>query len=656
MRDTSSLCGLCGVENDGSPALCPSCGGEPLVAGRYVLLGVLGRGGTGVTWRARRHPDGVLVCLKELRWDRMGSFKDEELFHREAQILRTLDHPQIPVYLDEMAWPEEVGPRHALWLAQELVDGRSLEAERRERRYTLDDILAVGESVAGVLAYLAEQRPPVAHRDLKPGNIMRQRDGTLMLVDFGAARASGLVETGGTTVAGTFGYMAPEQMRGEATPASDVYGLGMTLAVLFAGVDPEALLDETNRPDLVRVSGLTPGFRALLEDMLATGPSARPTAREVMRRVQSIRRGDAPRVPREVRAAPAVSVPATPPRVVVQQVEARSSPLARIIVLTTAVATLAIVGYVVFSVTSTIDTSLEMARENARAAMERSRKQSADRVPAQPVASAPVPEPEIDPAVEAKARAAGEAERKRLEADLRAATTKRANTSCAGGDAGACEELWRAYSGEDEQAVLALGLPATLASACDKGLARACGLRGTLAFRGAGVPEDHADGRKWSVRACDGGDLEACALAGRMLIDGEAGPVDAKKGVEQLQKACDGGNDVACMNVGVALARGQGIAADRARALKIFEDCCRKGQSLACDNLGGVVGNNWGLPSDAKARFETLARLCDLRIGTACARAGDAAAAGKGTAKDAAVALDYRRRACNLGVNELCGK
>ncbi|MFO0748948.1 MAG: protein kinase [Myxococcota bacterium] len=637
-----SLCGLCGAESEGTPAVCPACGRDPLVAGRYVLLGVLGRGGTGVTWKAQRHPDGQLVCLKELRWDRMGSFKDEELFEREGAILKTLRHPQIPEYLDAMAWPEEVDQRHALWLAQELVDGRSLEAERKARRYSLDDVLEIGEDVAGILRYLVEQRPRVVHRDVKPGNIMRRlparganrrKDGGLVLVDFGAARASGLVESSGTTVAGTFGYMAPEQLRGEATPASDVYGLGMTLAVLFAGAEPEALLDVTNRPDLDQIAGLPPGFRSLLEDMLGADPRARPSAAEVVLRIRALRQGG---------GAMRVSLPL---RMVRPPPPVRTNPVGKVLVLTLAIGIFAVAGYIVFTVADTFDSSLKLAT-TPRPQPTRPNVVVMTKAPDVAVAAPPLAEPPVDP--EALAAAQAEADKKAHDLALVAD-----DAACKTGDAAACQRLWRGYQGDDKAAVLAMGLPATLAAACEHGDGEACGLRGTLSMDGAGVPEDRAEGRRWYVKACDQGHVETCALSGRMLIDGEAGPVDAKLGVAQLQKACDAGDDVACMNIGVALTRGQGIRVDHARALAIFEKACRAHVSVGCQNLDGIVGNNQGCRptrSSASPRWSDCAICASARP----ARAGDAAASGRGTKRDAAAATDFRRRACNFGVESAC--
>jgi len=624
-----SICGYCAHENEGSPAACPACGKDPLVGGRFLLLGVLGRGGGGVSWKAKRldlgDGGGELVCLKELRWDRMGSLKDEELFHREARILQTLDHPGIPRYIDELSWPDEVGPRYALWLAQELVDGENLELERTRRGHSLDGVLAIGESIAKTLAYLGERRPPVVHRDVKPSNIMRRRDGRLVLVDFGAARASGLVESSGTTVAGTFGFMAPEQMRGVASPATDVYGLGMTMLVLLSGEAPEALLDDHNLPDLSRVA-LEPALFELLQAMLSVSPGARPSASEVARRLARIRRGEvapAPRVlPSRAPAAPAA--------------QGSLSWIKWLFILPFGIPI--IVAAAMFAMPSGSEESLPTRVVQ----------------PAPPAAPVPTvaPEPPVAPVEPIGQRFADLKEQMdalKLAHEHPEIALQQDIERCPS-DHEACQRLWSKRTSQHDW-LMANGFVQALEAACNNGLGDICGLRGTLSLDGDGVPRDAAVGRRYTVEGCEKGDVPTCFYSGRMLIDGDGGPIDAKLGVVHLQRACDAGNAAACMNIGVALARGQGIPADRAKALTIFETYCDQHDQTACANLDGTIGNGWGLPKDPKARFALLSRLCDKKLGNACWAANKAAASGQGTPRDAAAAADFRQRACNFGAS-----
>ena len=91
------------------------------------------------------------------------------------------------------------------------------------------EIREIATGLLGVLDYLHGRAPPVIHRDIKPSNVLLRPDGTPALIDFGGMRAWQPAGAAGATVVGTFGYMAPEQAAGQATPASDLYALGATL-------------------------------------------------------------------------------------------------------------------------------------------------------------------------------------------------------------------------------------------------------------------------------------------------------------------------------------------------------------------------------------------------------------------------------------------
>jgi serine/threonine protein kinase len=163
------------------------------------------------------------------------SWKDVELAEREARVLATLDHPLVPQYLENF---EEEG---ALYLVMERVEGETLDAVRKR-----EGVLSEGEvrrflaCADRALTYLHGRRSPVVHRDVKPRNIVRRPDGNYVFVDFGAV-AEILVRRGSSTIVGTMGYMAPEQLQARALPASDVYAVGATALAALTGAEPETL-------------------------------------------------------------------------------------------------------------------------------------------------------------------------------------------------------------------------------------------------------------------------------------------------------------------------------------------------------------------------------------------------------------------------------
>ncbi len=191
-------------------------------------------GGQATTWKAETKT-GEKVVLKTLELKKVSDWKGIELFEREVRVLRQLDYPFIPKFVDFIK--DEVEGAQRWHIVQEFVDGATLNAKRK---WTEKDLRGLALSVLHTLVYLQSFSPPLLHRDLKPDNIIRQDKG-YSLIDFGAVRHVVPSDEGGSTVVGTSGYMAPEQLMGRADKSSDLYGLGTTLIKLISGVDPGSL-------------------------------------------------------------------------------------------------------------------------------------------------------------------------------------------------------------------------------------------------------------------------------------------------------------------------------------------------------------------------------------------------------------------------------
>jgi hypothetical protein len=203
--------------------------------GRYVIVGSLGIGSQGETLAAVDKREGRPVAIKRFTLRSAKSWKDVELAEREATVLASLSHPSLPRYVEHF---EESG---ALYLVMERVEGESLAArQRRKVPLSHEQVLRFLRDAAISLGYLHGHAPPIVHRDIKPGNVILRPDGSYCLVDFGSVRDR-LKPEGGSTVVGTFGFMAPEQFQGRAGPASDVYAVGATALSLLSGREPEDL-------------------------------------------------------------------------------------------------------------------------------------------------------------------------------------------------------------------------------------------------------------------------------------------------------------------------------------------------------------------------------------------------------------------------------
>jgi serine/threonine protein kinase len=258
-----------------------------LIGGRYRLGGKLGKGSQGEIFLARDEKTKEEVVVKRLT--PRGTWKSFELFEREAKVLSQLRHAGVPRHL---ATIEEPPGTFNLVMARAPGENlRELSARRRLSELELRDVLI---RCLEILDYLHTRVPAVVHRDIKPSNIVRAPNGTCSLVDFGGVLDAAR-EKGGSTIVGTFGYMAPEQLHGQAVPATDLYALGATIVALAGGVEPEDVPRKGLRMDLDKhLPQLEPGFRAALTAMTEPDPTERPQrAREVVALLAKSRPPDA---------------------------------------------------------------------------------------------------------------------------------------------------------------------------------------------------------------------------------------------------------------------------------------------------------------------------------------------------------------------------
>ncbi|MEM8642889.1 MAG: serine/threonine-protein kinase [Cyanobacteria bacterium P01_G01_bin.54] len=207
-----------------------------VIGDRYTVQGKLGQGAVGTTYAALDTQSQQAVALKAISLSQAQDWKVVEMFEREAETLAQLSHPCIPQYLDHF-YIDTPGDRH-FYLVQERIFGQSLETLLRKGQWRPDEaqVKAIARKILDILDYLHTHTPPVIHRDIKPNNLIQREDGEIVLVDFGAVQEAfrHTLSRGGTFV-GTVDYMPPEQFRGQATYASDLYSLGVTLIDLLTG-------------------------------------------------------------------------------------------------------------------------------------------------------------------------------------------------------------------------------------------------------------------------------------------------------------------------------------------------------------------------------------------------------------------------------------
>ncbi|MFF8655253.1 serine/threonine-protein kinase [Streptomyces huasconensis] len=294
---------------------------ERLLAGRYRLGEVLGRGGMGTVWRAKDETLGRTVAVKELRFP--SSIDEDEKRRlitrtlREAKaIARIRNTSAVTVYdvVDEDDRP---------WIVMELVEGKSLaEAIREDGVLTPRRAAEVGLAILDVLR--SAHREGILHRDVKPSNVLIAEDGRVVLTDFGIAQVEGdpsITSTG--MLVGAPSYISPERARGHKPgPAADLWSLGGLLYAAVEGVPPydkgsaiatltAVMTEDVDKP--VNAGPLEP----VIYGLLAKDPQQRlddAGARALLMDVLRAPEAKAQAEPEPVEATKVVPLPPIPPQ------------------------------------------------------------------------------------------------------------------------------------------------------------------------------------------------------------------------------------------------------------------------------------------------------------------------------------------------------
>jgi eukaryotic-like serine/threonine-protein kinase len=245
-----------------------------LLGERYRLTDRVAAGGQGEVWRAADTTLGRIAAVKVLRAEYADNVEFRERFRREAQHAAALSHPGIAQVFDY----DEGDAGTAPYLVMEYVDGEPLSAAiAREAPLSHGRVLDIVIAAASALS--AAHAAGLVHRDVKPGNVLLSRDGSVKITDFGIAQAvdaSPLTRTG--MLIGTPLYLAPEQAIGRpATSASDLYALGVIAFEMLTGRPPyegpptAVLLAHRDAP-----LPPLPGLGALVHALTAKDPAMRP--------------------------------------------------------------------------------------------------------------------------------------------------------------------------------------------------------------------------------------------------------------------------------------------------------------------------------------------------------------------------------------------
>ncbi len=310
---------------------CTACGMPLILSGRYLTEKLLGKGGFGAAYLARdRYTPTMRSCVVKL-FQPSGDLNPSQLelaqslFEREAAVLEDLGnrHRQIP---DLYAFFPLIVPgpnpniqEEYFYLVQEYIEGEDLEQTlARQGAFSQSETLSILVEMLQVLSFVHENG--TIHRDIKPSNIMRHRNGTLYLLDFGAVKQVTTAGNPGGKSTGIYsmGFAPPEQMSGSTVyPSTDLYALAVTCITLLTGKETGELYDSYNNTWNWQPHGQVNGaIAAILDRMLRATPNQRYDSAEAVLAALKVAAGGGASPQPAAPAAPAkapVPVSSAPP-------------------------------------------------------------------------------------------------------------------------------------------------------------------------------------------------------------------------------------------------------------------------------------------------------------------------------------------------------
>ncbi len=246
-----------------------------ILNGRYKILSILGQGGMGFVYHASDTNLNIEVAIKE---NIFTTQEYAEQFKREARLLAALRHPNLPRVTDYFVIEQQ-----GQYLVMDYIQGEDLKKRiEREGKISVAEAATIGLALCEALEYLHSQKPPVIHRDIKPGNVRITPEGHVYLVDFGLAKIGGRDQrtiTGAQAV--TPGFSPPEQYgSGHTSAVSDIYSLGATLYTALSGeIPPDAFERALGQEELKPLDEINPEVPSALARIIETAMALQPGER-----------------------------------------------------------------------------------------------------------------------------------------------------------------------------------------------------------------------------------------------------------------------------------------------------------------------------------------------------------------------------------------
>ena len=559
-----------------------------ILANRYAILEYVGRGGMGVVYKAHDRTLDETVAIKILRQQPFDDPSMTQRFLAEIKLARRVTHRNVCRIHD-------YGEADAVrFISMQFIEGIELgQLVRNRGRLGADEGYDIALQLVDGLEAIHDQA--IVHRDLKTSNVMIDRRGIALLMDFGIAKLwegeAGMALTASGQIIGTPQYMSPEQAQGAPLdPRSDIYAMGVILFEVFTGDRP---FDASNFAAMV--------YKKLHEPLqLDTGPAAtlphslKPVIRKALATAAADRYSSTRELGaalRDARAQTPVAEPDTRSTIVAKVRELRdATPDAAAPVLHDAVAsssrrkwlmtsvTLAAVVLISLVVWITLPffrspsghegpPTAETSTPPTGSVAGRDRSRGASSAAPPPTATGRPNAPPIQPSTAASTSST---------------SPDRRTDACENGDTAACVALAQAAEAtKDFERAANLYV-----KACNGKAAAGCTGLGVLYNRGSGVTRDPAQAAEYDERGCTLGDMSGCNNLGTVYEFGSIGFSDPVKAAGLYERACSNAQMDGCANLGLLLLGTPGaVPQQKARARELLEKACAAGIARACSKV-----------------------------------------------------------------------
>lgn len=543
-------------------------GRDPLIGrvfdGRYEVVERIGKGGMGSVYRARQLTMGREIALKVLNPELARDQEAAGRFVREAKVASRLRHTNTIVVFDFGHSPQ------GLYLAMELLDGENMAARLAKGPMAPVEAARICAAVARSLS--EAHSVGIVHRDLKPDNIFLHRvyggQEVVKVLDFGVAKfihdersrsGSSVFETNRPVIAGTLGYLAPEQARGEPISVkSDLYALGVVLyraltgRLPFNSDTPVAVLRmHIEDPPPPLPAGTPEALRSLVMRLMEKRPDARPESAEAV----------ATELERYVASPEAATVGAAP---------------------------------VAGAVDASAHTALEV-RTDWIEGVESSRSALQVEAVATKVEAGPLGPPTLPPQGATELMPWETGIRPPLHPPEPSGRSKRSAHEKGRSPFGAflafsiflamlAAVVWFGWKWLFAPECTPGALKACTTD-CEGGSAKSCQTLAVMLSTGQGTKSDPARAATLFDKACQGGEASACGEAARAYAEGDGVGKDFERAAGLFRRGCDGGDGVACARLAEMYDKGRGVARSKSDARKLYAQACKAGQRDACDQV-----------------------------------------------------------------------